>query len=192
MLKPLAPPSPCAWVLRLSQLKYLPQKQRILETILSSACFRAFNGKNGSVSNAQDTPFPMTRPVGLLWSIDHMPGWSFIQPAALLFLPYYWRKPCLSIPRAPCTLCTLLWSHTKNLTNIPNETAPDSVPKHPQQHCCGIKALLKPLGKPCHAKTNPCGSSSLCSSQSWGSVCRGCMGAGGVSTLVPVEGIVGA
>lgn len=62
---------------RLCQLKHLTQKQGILETCpLSCACFRAFNGENRAVCNAQDTPFPMTRPEALLWSGGHMPGWS--------------------------------------------------------------------------------------------------------------------
>lgn len=69
---------PCTWVLRLSCLKPLPQKQGILETSLSSACLGAFNRKNGAVSHAKHTPFLMTRLERRLLSRSHMPGSSFI------------------------------------------------------------------------------------------------------------------
>lgn len=40
----------------------------------SNAYFRTFRDKNGAMCDAQDTPFPMTRPERWLWSIGHLPG----------------------------------------------------------------------------------------------------------------------
>lgn len=109
----------CAWG-RGCQIKHLTQKQVILETTFSSACFRAFNRKNGVVCNAQDTPFPITRPEGLLWSGGHMPGWSLTSMLPSSSSPSHITErnhACPSPEHSAQNCDPTLW----NVTNISNE-----------------------------------------------------------------------